>query len=260
MKNKHKGGDNWYFFARRERKYKRGGRPNRQVGGSKGFWKTTGNDVEIKKNDQIIGYKKTLDYQEEKGIKSKWKMHEFRIDKKSSPHEMDKSVLCEIYINKRTNNNEEAIDYRYDEDIIQPTSYNIDGVKYVNGYENIIDHGDPIHEEKLEHGQNFVGINNNLEFYDDHQFVQEITTPNLISSSSNHIDNNVYHYKGFDELGVVVHQYVHNISAKNYNIIQATSDNIDEVKNVNGNDNNVYDFNGFDELSVVVQRYVQMKK
>ncbi|XP_025886242.1 NAC domain-containing protein 1-like [Solanum lycopersicum] len=316
--NKHKRGENWYFFTRREKKYKKGGRPNRQVGGKKGFWKATGNDVEIMKDGQIIGYRKTLDYQEEKGIRSKWKMHEFRIHKKGLSHELDKSVLCEIYINKRTNNNDEDIiqatsdninevininndifnniiqapsynidEVSYNNNVIQATSYNMDEVKYFNGYENIIYHDDPIpeninmriHEENLEHGQNFIGTNDCLEFYNDHQFVQKINTPNLISSSSNHIDNNIYHYKGFDELGVVVQKYVQNGCAKNNiiqatndnidevknvddndNIIQATSNNIDEVKNVSGNDNNVYDFKGFDELSVVVQRYVQMKK
>ncbi|XP_055800496.1 NAC domain-containing protein 2-like [Solanum dulcamara] len=259
--NRHKRGNNWYFFTRRERKYQKGCIPNRKVEGSKGFWKATGNDVEIKKNGQIIGYKKILDFQEEKGIKSKWKMHEFRINKKSSPpdancssenqKELDKYVLCEIYISTRTNNNSEVLNYRNDGNIIQPTSDNIEEVKHVSHNVNIIQAtSDNINEDRnvsdndniidqdddsiLEnvnmypwHEQNFVGINNNLEFGGNHQFVQEITTPNLLSSSSsNHVDhlpnycdhdgNNVYHYKGFDELGVVVRPYLQMKKFKEY--------------------------------------------
>lgn len=96
--NKHKRGENWYFFTRREKKYKKGGRPNRQVGGKKGFWKATGNDVEIMKDGQIIGYRKTLDYQEEKGIRSKWKMHEFRIHKKGLSHEVSFKITLNMLL------------------------------------------------------------------------------------------------------------------------------------------------------------------
>ncbi|XP_059310380.1 NAC domain-containing protein 83-like [Lycium ferocissimum] len=199
--NMHQRGDKWYFFTSRERKHKKGSKPNREVKG-KGNWKATGVDAKITKNDHIIGYKMTLDFYDQNKIKSQWKMHEFRLDRKSSPPDLDKYVLCEIYINTaaKNDNNDEAAN-----------SPNIDN--------NIIDQDDPSleilnmypYEEKMEHEQNFAGFDNNLEFGGDHQFVQEITTPNLISSSSNvhQLPNygdhgNVCCFQGFDELGAMI--------------------------------------------------------
>lgn len=73
------------FFHKKCKKVQKRIRPNRTLDGNKGFWKVTGGDTNIKKNGKTIGYKQTLEFYEEKRIKSKWKMHEFHIDKRSYP-------------------------------------------------------------------------------------------------------------------------------------------------------------------------------
>ncbi|KAM3280812.1 NAC transcription factor 47-like [Capsicum chacoense] len=208
--NRHKRGNNWYFFTQRKGKYKTGSRPDRRVENKKGFWKATGVDAEIKKNNgQIIGYKKTLDFYEEKKEKTQWKMHEYRIDKKM---ELEKYVLCEIYINTAAKIDDIAEDniniidqgdlipenldeqnfeninknleltssHTNDRIIIRPQSNNIDDVRDSCNNDNIIDQDDLIPENLDE--QNFESIINNLAFDDDHY---------------------VHEFKGFDELGVI---------------------------------------------------------
>ncbi|XP_059669555.1 NAC transcription factor NAM-B1-like [Cornus florida] len=116
--------DAWYFFTTRNRKYPNGKRPDRAVDG--GYWKPTGVDKEIKSNNVTVGYMKSLDFYQGRhpgGIRTDWKMHEYRIQQKSSPppppnntntnsngtaaaKKMNELVLCKIY--KKKNNKEEA--------------------------------------------------------------------------------------------------------------------------------------------------------
>lgn len=60
--------------------------------GNKGYWKATGVDSEVKYNGQIVGYKMTLDFYEQNGVKSQWKMHEYRLDRKSSLPDANTSI------------------------------------------------------------------------------------------------------------------------------------------------------------------------
>ena len=79
----------WYFFTLRERKYPNGTRPSRSVAhGLDGYWKATGVDKAIISDGQVIGFRKALDFydgNQSSGIKTKWKMHEYRINQKSLP-------------------------------------------------------------------------------------------------------------------------------------------------------------------------------
>ncbi|KAM7528960.1 hypothetical protein LguiB_032370 [Lonicera macranthoides] len=94
-----------YFFTPRDRKYKRGARPNRAAGN--GYWKPTGAERKVKHKGKIIGHVRTLVYYEGqscKGDKTNWKMQEFRVEGtparvKTSPDDkrLDDWVLCLIY-------------------------------------------------------------------------------------------------------------------------------------------------------------------
>ncbi|XP_022134232.1 transcription factor JUNGBRUNNEN 1-like isoform X2 [Momordica charantia] len=91
----------WYFFCRRDRKYRNSARPNRVTGS--GFWKATGTDKPIYSSSGIhcIGLKKSLVYyrgRAAKGLKTNWMMHEFRLP--SCP-DYDSWAICRIF--KRTN-------------------------------------------------------------------------------------------------------------------------------------------------------------
>ncbi|GAV63907.1 NAM domain-containing protein, partial [Cephalotus follicularis] len=97
----------WYFLSSRRRKYLNGQRPDRKAGN--GYWKPTGTDKVIKNGNQVIGCKKSLDYNEGKqpnGKRTNWKMHEYRLDSNSMPSgctgnrdamKLDDWVLCKIY-------------------------------------------------------------------------------------------------------------------------------------------------------------------
>ncbi|GJT06995.1 FEZ-like protein [Tanacetum coccineum] len=72
----------WYFYCRRDRKYRNSARPNRVTGA--GFWKATGTDRPIYSSDgsRCIGLKKSLVFYKgraAKGFKTDWMMHEFRL-------------------------------------------------------------------------------------------------------------------------------------------------------------------------------------
>ncbi|XXG54921.1 hypothetical protein AAC387_Pa03g2687 [Persea americana] len=98
----------WYFFTPRERKYKKGSRPNRAAGS--GYWKATGVDIPIKSNGETVGFKKSLVFYRGKppnGGKSNWIVNEYRIkggvfegtsrERDMSSMRLDDWVLCKIY-------------------------------------------------------------------------------------------------------------------------------------------------------------------
>ncbi|XP_039058736.1 probable 2-oxoglutarate-dependent dioxygenase AOP1 [Hibiscus syriacus] len=60
------GGEEWYFFTPRNRKYPNGKRPNRAAGNGDGYWKPTADEKPVVRLGQkdIIGYKRNLDYYE----------------------------------------------------------------------------------------------------------------------------------------------------------------------------------------------------
>ena len=74
----------WYFFTPRERKYPKGVQPRRAT--SYGYWKAMIRDKHIIYENKIVGYKMSLNFYEggpRDGRKTEWKMHEYRILKKS---------------------------------------------------------------------------------------------------------------------------------------------------------------------------------
>lgn len=80
--------EEWYFFTSRNKKYPKGNRPNRAAGN--GYWKASGADINILSCDggHILGYKKPLVFCEgpaKSGIKTDWKMQEYRLDKHDTP-------------------------------------------------------------------------------------------------------------------------------------------------------------------------------
>ncbi|KAG6682581.1 hypothetical protein I3842_13G150000 [Carya illinoinensis] len=96
--------DQLYIFTPRDRKYRNGSRPNRAAGD--GYWKATGADRQIKSNETVVGYRKSLVFyigKAPKGDKTDWIMHEFRVEdspctkRGSNGMRLDDWVLCRIY-------------------------------------------------------------------------------------------------------------------------------------------------------------------
>ncbi|XP_009403234.2 NAC domain-containing protein 74 isoform X2 [Musa acuminata AAA Group] len=90
----------WHFFTLRERKYRAGSRSNRAT--EEGYWKSTGNDRNVKFQNRVIGTKKTLVYYEgraPRGKRTDWIMHEYDLDEKeckASPGLKGTFVLCRL--------------------------------------------------------------------------------------------------------------------------------------------------------------------
>ncbi|GAV65838.1 NAM domain-containing protein [Cephalotus follicularis] len=92
----------WYFFSLRDRKYPTGLRTNRATGA--GYWKATGKDREVYSatNGALLGMKKTLVFYKgraPRGEKTKWVMHEYRLDGDFSYRHTCKEewVICRIF-------------------------------------------------------------------------------------------------------------------------------------------------------------------
>ncbi|KAK3232043.1 hypothetical protein Dsin_003924 [Dipteronia sinensis] len=92
----------WYFFSLRDRKYPTGLRTNRATGA--GYWKATGKDREVcsASNGALLGMKKTLVFYKgraPRGEKTKWVMHEYRLDGDFSYRHTCKEewVICRIF-------------------------------------------------------------------------------------------------------------------------------------------------------------------
>ncbi|KAK1400300.1 Protein CUP-SHAPED COTYLEDON 3 [Heracleum sosnowskyi] len=102
----------WYFFSLRDRKYPSGLRTNRATGA--GYWKATGKDKEVYSSSSssctgntanaatLLGMKKTLVFYKgraPRGEKTKWVMHEYRLDGHFSCRHTCKEewVICRIY-------------------------------------------------------------------------------------------------------------------------------------------------------------------
>ncbi|CBI40758.3 unnamed protein product, partial [Vitis vinifera] len=92
----------WYFFSLRDRKYPTGLRTNRATGA--GYWKATGKDREVHSasSGALLGMKKTLVFYKgraPRGEKTKWVMHEYRLDGDFSYRHTCKEewVICRIF-------------------------------------------------------------------------------------------------------------------------------------------------------------------
>ncbi|KAD4584118.1 hypothetical protein E3N88_21719 [Mikania micrantha] len=93
----------WYFYSLRDRKYPTGLRTNRATGS--GYWKATGKDREVYSSGSgrtLLGMKKTLVFYKGRaphGEKTKWVMHEYRLDGDFSYRHTckDEWVICRIF-------------------------------------------------------------------------------------------------------------------------------------------------------------------
>ncbi|KAK1362207.1 Protein CUP-SHAPED COTYLEDON 3 [Heracleum sosnowskyi] len=94
----------WYFFSLRDRKYPTGLRTNRATGA--GYWKATGKDRQVYSSSAagatLLGMKKTLVFYKgraPRGEKTKWVMHEYRLDGDFSCRHTCKEewVICRIF-------------------------------------------------------------------------------------------------------------------------------------------------------------------
>ncbi|KAE9586658.1 hypothetical protein Lal_00004839 [Lupinus albus] len=99
----------WYLFSMRDRKYPTGLRTNRATGA--GYWKATGKDKEVynASSGALLGMKKTLVFYTGRaphGEKTKWVMHEYRLDAHFSLHShppnnpfnsKEEWVICRIF-------------------------------------------------------------------------------------------------------------------------------------------------------------------
>ncbi|CAL0326944.1 unnamed protein product [Lupinus luteus] len=98
----------WYLLSMRDRKYPTGLRTNRATGA--GYWKATGKDKEVynASSGALLGMKKTLVFytgRAPRGEKTKWVMHEYRLDGYFSIHShppntfnsKEEWVICRIF-------------------------------------------------------------------------------------------------------------------------------------------------------------------
>ncbi|CAI0398343.1 unnamed protein product [Linum tenue] len=100
--------EQWFFFAPRQEREARGGRPNRTT--RSGYWKATGSPSYVyTAGGRVIGVKKTMVFYKGKapaGRKTKWKMNEYRAiiqgarhgNSSSSPVPQNEYSLCRIYV------------------------------------------------------------------------------------------------------------------------------------------------------------------
>ncbi|XP_043706133.1 NAC domain-containing protein 53-like [Telopea speciosissima] len=91
----------WYFFGVLDKKYGNGSRTNRAT--EQGYWKTTGKDRTVRRNNRTVGMKKTLVFhigRAPHGERTNWVMHEYRlVDEglEKAGIAQDAYVLCRIF-------------------------------------------------------------------------------------------------------------------------------------------------------------------
>ncbi|XP_013639076.1 PREDICTED: NAC domain-containing protein 5-like [Brassica oleracea var. oleracea] len=88
----------YYFFVRRQNKYKRGEKQRRQT--TFGYWKITGHPTEIMRkggDSEKIGEKRVLMfYESEPKSKSDWVMHEYIATLMPPTHQMTTYTVCKL--------------------------------------------------------------------------------------------------------------------------------------------------------------------
>ncbi|XP_022769445.1 protein CUP-SHAPED COTYLEDON 3-like [Durio zibethinus] len=117
----------WYFFSLRDRKYPTGLRTNRATGA--GYWKATGKDREVysASSGALLGMKKTLVFYKgraPRGEKTKWVMHEYRLDGDFYYRHTCKEewVICRIFHKTGEKKNALAQGSRYILEVSSPTT------------------------------------------------------------------------------------------------------------------------------------------
>ncbi|KAI3736790.1 hypothetical protein L2E82_26777 [Cichorium intybus] len=98
----------WYFLTPRDRKYRKGNRPDRAVGNF-GFWKTTQKLKPVfDATGQMVGHKGRLAFYNKDETKTMWLMHEYTTNGPNLPFgsgenskKLNEWVLCKMYKNKK---------------------------------------------------------------------------------------------------------------------------------------------------------------
>ncbi|XP_043701220.1 NAC domain-containing protein 53-like [Telopea speciosissima] len=91
----------WYFFGALDKKYGKSSRTNRAT--EQGYWKTTGKDRQVRRNNRMVGMKKTLVFhigRAPHGERTNWVMHEYRLVDEEIVKmgvAQDAFVLCRIF-------------------------------------------------------------------------------------------------------------------------------------------------------------------
>ncbi|KAJ4971121.1 hypothetical protein NE237_004220 [Protea cynaroides] len=91
----------WYFFGALDKKYGNGSRTNRAT--DQGYWKTTGKDRPVRRNNRTVGMKKTLVFhigRAPRGDRTNWVMHEYRLvdeELNNAGIAQEAYVLCRIF-------------------------------------------------------------------------------------------------------------------------------------------------------------------
>lgn len=97
----HRDTEQWFFFAPRQEREARGGRPNRTT--ASGYWKATGSPGYVYSSDnKVIGVKKTMVFYRGKaptGRKTKWKMNEYRaIQEEANTSNIAIPKVCGLFV------------------------------------------------------------------------------------------------------------------------------------------------------------------
>ncbi|XP_076903937.1 protein CUP-SHAPED COTYLEDON 2-like [Bidens hawaiensis] len=120
----------WYFYSLRDRKYPTGLRTNRATGA--GYWKATGKDREVYSSGSgrtLLGMKKTLVFYKGRaphGEKTKWVMHEYRLDGDFSYRHTckDEWVICRIFHKlgqKKSNGGQNYPHFEHHQSTLEPS-------------------------------------------------------------------------------------------------------------------------------------------
>ncbi|CAH1446533.1 unnamed protein product [Lactuca virosa] len=120
----------WYFYSLRDRKYPTGLRTNRATGA--GYWKATGKDREVYSSGSgrtLLGMKKTLVFYKGRaphGEKTKWVMHEYRLDGDFSYRHTckDEWVICRIFHKlgeKKANGGQNCLHFKHQRSTPEPS-------------------------------------------------------------------------------------------------------------------------------------------
>lgn len=115
-------GNEWYFFSFRDRKYATGLRANRAT--KTGYWKATGKDRTIYNpaTRTIIGMRKTLVFYHGRapnGTKSRWVMHEFRLESPRTPPKED-WVLCRVFHKRKAESEHDSASSHSPSPVLSP--------------------------------------------------------------------------------------------------------------------------------------------
>ncbi|XP_078174653.1 NAC domain-containing protein 71-like isoform X2 [Carex rostrata] len=198
----------WHFFTPRDRKYPNGSRSNRAT--KAGYWKSTGKDRNIRRNNKVIGTKKTLVFHEGRppaGRRTEWIMHEYYLDEnecKNAPDLKDLFVLCRVTKRDGISSDADTSAPREVFNELQqvgttPVALKPE-LKYYSPGEGSEDENPFLLQEDI---QSILGTLNH-ENTQDLQFLKDDTIP-IPTSSAYHCDFANYS-NGDDETGIVLRQ------------------------------------------------------